>query len=359
MVERSSGVYPMNRRQFVLASGLVAAYPALQHEWTSAQGIDDSTKTTPSAQDREATDGTFADVPGLVQVVFRGFEASQAGFMDILTGGLMIAAGYGAEFERPDDASRAIDILSTTLVDTYLDNVEGTPGNPVEASIGRLGDERLGLATTIALDDDEFYEEIVVGVVLVRKGRFLQVLLGGSTMGPLSQLTQISAAVDARWPSDDAWDIVPELADMPVGMVLDSEEEHAFIIQDRERESTDDDRDEMEIETGALTFSVELRVRGLYLEADESMNTCSGAGFYDVVDAGSAFMVLGNGIDDLLYITTLSSGTLQQSSCAWTVAVLGIPPRAEYVFLVGQKRMGTARFEDIQQGEIARFEKDK
>lgn len=349
----------MNRRRFVIASGMVAAYPALRQEWTIAQTIDDSIKTSPSAQDGDLADGPFADVPGLVQVVFRGFEASQAGFMDILTGGLMIAAGYGAEFERPDDASRAIGILSTKLVDTYLDEVGGTPGNPVEASVGRLGDERLGLATTIALDDDEFYDEVVVGIVLVRKGRFLQVLLGGSSMGPLSQLAQISAAIDARWPSDDTWDIVPELADMPVGMVLDPEEEHALTTQDLEPESTDDGRDETEIEAGALTFSVELRVSGLYMETDSSTNTCSGAGFYDVVDAGSKFMVMGSDLDDLLYATTLSPGTLQQSSCAWTVAVLGISPRAEYVFLVGQKRMGTARFEDIQQGGIVRFEKDK
>lgn len=356
----------MNRRRFVLASGLVAACPALCHERTHAEKLDSSTQATFARQPLDADESDFTKAPGLVQAAFRSFEASQSGFMDIFTGGLIVAAGIGTEFDTLDDASRAIDFLAESLVEAYIGRIEGTPGNTVEASIGRLGDERLGLATTIRLDDDEFFEEVVLGTAFVRKGRYLQVLFGGSTIGPLSHLAQISSDIDSRWPSDDVWDIVPELADMPVGMVLDSEEEYAVSTQDRERESTDDedprdadDPDEVEIEAGSLSFSVELRVRGLYLETGMTGDTCSGAGFYDVVDAGAGFTVLDSDTDELLYSTTLSQGTLESSSCAWTIAVLGLPPRPRYGFFVGQKRMGTTAFEDIQQGATIRFEKDK
>jgi hypothetical protein len=286
--------------------------------------------------------------------------------MNLLTGGLMIAAGYGAEFETPDDASSAIDFLAELLVETYLEDVDGTPGNPVEASIGRLGEERLGQATMIRLDEDEFFEEVVLGITLVRKQRFLQILMGGSSMGPLSQLAQISSDIDSRWPSDDLWSIVPELADMPTGMVLESEEEYSNSDPVRDVEPASDDGSfgasalkDVGLEEDSLTFSVELRVSGLYLEADRTTDTCSGAGFYDVVDAGSELTILDGNTDELLYSAILSQGVLKQSSCVWTTAILGLPPRFEYEFFVGQKRMGTAKFEDIQLGETIRFEKGK
>jgi len=356
----------MNRRRFALAGGLVSVFSTVCREGATARGIDGVSRTAPAFRVQGLEESAFTDAPGLVLAVHRVFEASQAGFMDILAGTLIIAAGYGAEFESPVDASRAIDFLAESLVETFTEDVEGTPGSVIEASVGRLGDERLGLATMIELDDDEFYEEVVIGTVFVRKDRFLQVLVGGSTMGPLSQLAQISTSIDPRWPSNNVWDIVPELADMPVGMVLDSEDEYASTTLGRGRESIEnegssdaDDRDELEIETGSLTFSVELRVSGLYLKEDATSNSCSGAGFYAVAKAGSEFKILDSDTDELLYSTILSPGTLEESSCAWRIAVLGLPPRSKYEFFVGLRRLGAANFEDIQQGEIVRFDKDK
>ncbi len=302
---------------------------------------------------------------GIDQAVYRSFEASESGFMDVLTGSLVFAVGIGMEADTVDSASRAVDFLPEALTAVYGENVEGTSGETVEASVGRLGDERIGLATTFSLDDDEFIEEFTLGTIVVRKDRYLQILVGASTFGPLGQLAAIAGDIKSRWSSTEIWTIVPELADMPVGMVLDEEGE--FNIEDLNPEdvSADDDANESEnpevreLEAGSLTFSVELLVTGLYLEADEAANTCSGAGFYDVVDAGSEFTIVDSETDELLYTAILSAGTLQASSCAWTIAVLGLPSRPGYEFFVGYRQIGSVRLEDVQSGETIKFEKKK
>jgi hypothetical protein len=351
----------MNRRGFVRASGLVAALYPTRFDLTRAQNhnaLPDRTRPPHQIDDP-------GGVQGVEQAVYRSFEASEAGFMDIMTGGLVIAAVIGIEFDAAENASRAVDLMAESFTELYAENVEGTASETVEASVGRLGDERVGMATTFRLDDDDFIEEFVLGTIVVRKDRYLQVLIGASTMGPLSQLAQISEDLDSRWPSDDVWDIVPELADMPVGMVLDEEDEYSLENLDQGEDPVDDETSEpdepepSEIDGGSLTFSVELRVSGLYLDANNEAGTCSGAGFYDIVDAGSEFRVFDRASHELLYSTILSKGTLQQSSCFWLVSVLGLPPRPDYDFFVGQKRMGMARYEDIQPGDTIRFDKDK
>lgn len=347
----------MNRRTFLRASGLAMSFPAV------LRGTEIHGSIQPLAIAHRANQS--ADLDGVEDAVYRSFEASEAGFTEILTGRLVFAVGVGVEMDTPDNASQAVDVLAESLIQFYADNVEGTPGETVEASVGRLGDERIGLATTFSLDDDEFIEQFTLGTIVVRQDQYLQILVGASTMGPLSELAAIAEDVAARWPSDDIWDIVPELADMPVGMVLDEEGEYDLGNLNRESDSPEDGPGEpevsraTEIEAGSLTFTVELLVGGLYLETSESTNSCSGSGFYAVIDEGAEFSILDADADETVYLAVLSQGASTASSCAWNIAVLGLPPRSSYEFFVGQKRVGSASFEEIQPGGILTLEIDK
>jgi len=96
-------------------------------------------------------------------------------------------------------------------------------GMGTKASIGRLGDERVGLSIVIEMNEEEFFDELQVGVGLIRKDHLLQMLMGVSTGGPLRAMADIAEQLDSRWPSRDLWDMVPELDDMPAGMTMSSE----------------------------------------------------------------------------------------------------------------------------------------
>ncbi len=107
-------------------------------------------------------------------------------------------------------------------------------------------------------------------------------------------------------------------------LVMYLEETFSFDDESRVYFSLDENTnlDDTALQAGSVTFSVELQTRGLYMEVDEVANTCSGAGFYRVIDAGSDFTVVDGDTDELLYSTILSAGTPQASSCAWNIAVL-------------------------------------
>lgn len=347
----------MHRRAFVFGTGLSTIFLVKNssihsHEHTSVWNVLE-VLAHQASQDN--------GLEGIERGVYRSFEASEAGFADIVTGGLLFAIGIGFEVDTLEIAKRAISSLSESLIDIYADGVEGTRDATVNVSVGRLGDERLGSATNFTLNNDKFFEEFTLGTVVVRKERFIQVLIGASTFGPISELAAIADDIDSRWPSDDLWASVPELSDMPVGMVLDEEDEFDIGILTQAEVSSDETEQSTarDIEPGSLSFAVELTVRGLYLDRDSEETSCAGAGFYRALDAGSLFTIVDGETSEHLFSAILSPGTLIASSCAWTIAVLGLPPRSIYRFYVEHRPVGMARIDEIQPGTTLSFDFDK
>ncbi len=161
---------------------------------------------------------------GLVRYMSRYFTISGTGLEEFLTGQLAGVVAMGLEFQNNDLASSAMSERED-LVRFMLELNGAPPTNPDlrEASVGRVGEERVGLYFTITLDDET--EEFAVSLVAVRQESFLQLLMGFSSAPAMSSLAEIAEQLEARWPSESIVNMLPELEDMPTGMELQSEEE--------------------------------------------------------------------------------------------------------------------------------------
>lgn len=185
---------------------------------------------TPTATPEDSdTDDEIIRLPGYVDSVTRSFWIADPGF-DVLFGGLLGVAAAGVEFDSDDDASAAIEAAMDAYEDYVTGNIASDPESQVTdfetvpVSIGRLGDERSARATTLFMEDEEFFESMVVVVAVIRKDRWLQMLVGLGVTGVTKPLVDIAEELDDRWPSGDLWDIVPTLDDMPPGMAIEDED---------------------------------------------------------------------------------------------------------------------------------------
>jgi hypothetical protein len=213
------GEQNMNRRLF--ASALVTASFALSAR-ASAQ---DSTPDA-SPESTITTSSTLLSQPGFMRAVSRDFEVTEEGAAAVLEGGLVLLQTYGVEFDTAVHASSALGVLKDTLPGSLGATSAGASGSEItEASIGEPGDERVGLDVKITFPPGALFQELAAAIVLVRKDRFLQALTGANLMGAMTQVAEIATTLDERWPSDDLWDLVPTIDDLPVGMAVTSEDE--------------------------------------------------------------------------------------------------------------------------------------
>jgi hypothetical protein len=225
----------------------------------------------------------------------------------------------------------------------------------VEVDVDPFGDERRGLEAIMPAEDAGI-DGFVVGSLLVRKEHILQILVGFSAASPIDYVLDIARRVDPRWPSNILWEAIPVPADLPEGMILTDSVFWTLedLGLDPEGDASTSTREPLE--EGSLGFTVELRLDGQAMRPDGEGTFCSGVGTYAIFEAGSTFRVLDIDTGDELITVLLSRGMLQGSSCSWKLAVLGLPPREAYDFQVGDLSVGTARYEDIENGEVMVFE---
>lgn len=177
-----------------------------------------------SATSEALPDSQTFGLDGLVRYMSRYFTISGTGLEEFLTGQLVGVVAMGLEFQNNDQAS-AVMAEHVDLVRFMVESDEALRADPElrEASIGRLGEERVGFYFTMPLDDET--EEVSVSLVAVRQESFLQLLMGFSSAPAMSSLAAIADQLEARWPSESIVDMLPELEDVPTGMELQSKEE--------------------------------------------------------------------------------------------------------------------------------------
>jgi len=209
----------MNRRLF--AGTMITASLALT---TRAAAQDSTPAASPEAEASVAS--TLISQPGFVRAVARDFAVTEEGVSAVLEGGLVLLQSYGVEFDTPDNASGALSTLQEALPDLLSATSAGASGSDIsEVSIDELGDERIGFDVAITFPEGSVFKELAAAVVLVRKETFVQALVGANLSGAMTQVADIAAGIDERWPSDDLWDVVPAIEDLPAGMAVQNEQE--------------------------------------------------------------------------------------------------------------------------------------
>jgi hypothetical protein len=175
----------------------------------------------------------LAELAGAEDAALRNFEASGLR----LIGSLFLLFGV-CQFDTPEHAEDAAPALGTRTVD----NLQAPPGSGSlkPASVRPLGDQALAFAGTIEApaDDDSPIREATAAVLVVREAAFVHVMVGAAIAGdPLTDLAGIAEKVAGREPGGDEtpvaadglregglWDLLPRLADLPEGFVLDQEQ---------------------------------------------------------------------------------------------------------------------------------------
>jgi hypothetical protein len=156
--------------------------------------------------------------------VSRTFVVPDPGFPDLSGGILLNLQGSGIEFDTPENAAATLEFLGDAIPAYYTDTTEGVIDSEVtDEPIDDFGDERIAQTLTLTLDNDVF-SQFEFGIVIVRKGQFLQFLTGFSTERATEQTLELAAALDDRWPSGELWDIVPTTQDVPRTMTHAGEE---------------------------------------------------------------------------------------------------------------------------------------
>jgi hypothetical protein len=337
----------MNRRRFMRMTGSAALVYPLGFTWNPVLQL--FRLERPDASDVAGpANGDFAE--SLVRGVARSYESPTFNLADVPAGELFAVIGFAGEFDSSDNASRGLDMIAAQ----FAQDVEE---QTVEVDVDPFGDDRRGLETAMPAADAEV-GEIVFALLLVRKQHVLQILVGVSAESPMDDVLRVARRVDPRWPSNILWDAIPVPADLPGEMILT--DSVSWTLEDFGLDPEGDvptpAPTREPVEEGSLAFTVELRLGGLAMRPDGEGGFCSGVGSYAVFEAGATFRVRDLATGDELLTALLSRGMLQESSCSWKLAVLGLPPRDVYAFQVGDFPVGTARYEDIENGEVVVFE---
>ena len=335
----------MNRRRFVLASLAVPLVLAGDALASTNQGIRDQASSMSRRVTLSPDDDPFTDSFDFHGGVHRAYILPELVDRIELPEGIAAVSAVGGEFATSAAAREAMDYL---LADFTEDDPELGVATVDEVSIGRLGDDRS--ARSAAYDAGEFSAQAVVfGLTVIRKDRYLQALVAVAPGPVFPQLAHLAHTLDPRWPSANPWTMMPDLADVRPGMVLDVEEVWSPADEIVVAPMPGD-------EEPHLTFTVELLVSANSVRLGTAAGTCAGVGEFAPVDAGSTFEVRDQATAEVLTSATLSAGTLEPEACSWRIAVLGLEPRQAYDFVVGTTLVGEASYDEIAQGEVLRFE---
>lgn len=205
----------MNRRLF--AGALITTSFFLP---ANASAQESSPVASPAASPAAtAPRNILSDQPGFVRAVLREFKVTEAGYADVLEGGLVLLQTSGAAFDRVENASQALDYLTTAFPES-LGASEVT-----RVSLDEPGDEQVGLEVRVTPQGQPGISEIVVVIAITRKDRFLQVLLGGGLEPGWDTIHHVADAVGGRWPAEDLWRILPGAGDVPPGLAIAEERE--------------------------------------------------------------------------------------------------------------------------------------
>jgi len=187
-------------------------------------------QATPNATPEPSGAFAIQSFDGFVRSVTRNFERQNPGLADVLGGVMLGIATLGTEFDTPDNASETLSFLRTEYPVFLRHGLEVVSGFTIktftiaETSLGSIGNERTALQIESELIGAPF-DRLSFAVCLVRKDRFLQLMLGYSVMGAISPVADLVATLDQRWPSADLWAMMPTLEDMPPGMSVTDEGE--------------------------------------------------------------------------------------------------------------------------------------
>jgi hypothetical protein len=181
----------MDRRRFtaLAAAAIFTGNPR--------QGAAGDARSTPAA----------AHLPGLERGVYREFVAAGGDPGAPGDEPFIYLLAVGARFATPEDVRRAMDLSAR--------DVARPPASTVEVEVGPLGDDRLGLSQTVPASTSPTGTDAVYDLLMLRKERQFQLLLGLAPASRMHDLAGIARELDGRWPSRDVWDIVPGRSNLP------------------------------------------------------------------------------------------------------------------------------------------------
>lgn len=214
----------MNRRVFASA---LAGVPFAVAANASAQESSPIASPAASPTASAATKHPLSGQPGFIRAVLRNFEVTAEGSANVLDGGLVLLQTSVSEFDTADNASQALNYLATALPASLgSDENGGATGSEVsEIALGDPGDERIGLEVLVLFAEGTLFERLAVVVAIIRKDRWVEILLGGGLEPGWDVIAQVGNAVDSRWPSDDVWQMVPTVEEVPAGLQVAEERE--------------------------------------------------------------------------------------------------------------------------------------
>jgi hypothetical protein len=186
-------------------------------------------EATPQSQDQSLD---LVGIEGVQNSAVRNFMASGFRFVGTLRFGFLVA-----EFRDDGAASAAVPALAARTEHGLERTNRDAPGlRP--ASVRPLGDEAIAYAGQVNTEgEDEDFDTVTLAFIVVREGHYVHVLYGGALAGdPLIEIADIAEKILGRDPGGDEtpvaadglregglWDLLPRLADLPEGFVLDEE----------------------------------------------------------------------------------------------------------------------------------------
>lgn len=170
--------------------------------------------------------------------VYRAYDNPDV-YFDAIAGILI----FGTVYDDDTAASRSLDTAAAIFVASLRSGVASDEmgggdyefGELEDAEIGQIGDE-----SSASLLPFELFEsfEGEYGVVIVRQGAWVQVLIGFGIgeVDVVAELETIATEIQPRWPSDEAisvredglrtggvWDMTPMPEDLPEGFEIDED----------------------------------------------------------------------------------------------------------------------------------------
>ncbi len=213
----------MNRRVFTSA---VASAPFAIAANASAQESSPVASPAASPEAREVRKHPLSDQPGFIQAVLRYFEATEEGIANVLEGGLVLFQTSVSEFDTVDNASQALNYLATALPQSLQSEENGATGTDIfDVELGDPGDERIGIEVLVTFAEGALFDQLAMVAALIRKDRWVEILLGGGLEPGWDVISEVGNTVDSRWPSEDVWQMVPEIEDVPAGLAVSEERE--------------------------------------------------------------------------------------------------------------------------------------
>lgn len=212
----------MNRRSLLLALPAAVLPPTIIRAHQPSVTF---SQVTPETEDEDLYVSDFFHVAGAEGVIYQYSEQRSQGLATLISGELSWVVGHAFRYESENQAR----FVAPAMAYAYLDWAEQVPDFDVKnldrASARDLGDFSWGfVADGIPDDPDEL--EWVWFLYGVQIGPRVLVLYGASYTGNgLSMLADIAEMTLSRWSTGEAelTDMLPELNELPEGMVIEDE----------------------------------------------------------------------------------------------------------------------------------------